>query len=91
MDNNTPAGVEALCLSSCCRDLCYVRSRSSPGDALIIGIAPDQLKDWMSGPPFLKLPESDWPKFEEESLQPPKEVTKKEIKSTKKQSVVSNC
>ena len=65
-------------------DFCYARSKSKSADALTRGIAPDQLKDWMSGPSFLQLPESDWPKFENESLEPPKEVTKKEMKSTKK-------
>ena len=43
----------------------------------------------MSGSSFLKLPESDWPKFEEESLEPPTEVTKEEMKSTKKQGIAS--
>ena len=43
----------------------------------------------MAGTSFLKLPESDWPTFEEGSLELPNEVTKKEMKPTKKQDVVS--
>ncbi|KAK3730657.1 hypothetical protein QZH41_007940 [Actinostola sp. cb2023] len=42
----------------------YVRSKSNPADALTRGIGPEQLADWMEGPSFLKLPESQWPEFE---------------------------
>ena len=43
----------------------YVRSDHNPADVLMRGIPPEELKTWNEGPPFLKCPEEELPKFEE--------------------------
>jgi hypothetical protein len=45
----------------------YIKSKSNPADALTREINADQLKNWMEGPSFLKLPENEWPDFQETS------------------------
>ena len=48
-----------------------VRSKSNVVDVVTRGVKVDQLASWMIGPPFFKLPEEEWPKFQEdlESIQ----------------------
>lgn len=46
-------------------EFCYIRSKFNPADVLTRGIAPGDLGSWMSGPSFLKLPESEWPSFQD--------------------------
>ena len=59
----------------------YIRSASNPADILTRGAPPEQLKNWMEGsPPFLWRPEEEWPKFEENSKEDDKELSK-EMKS----------
>ena len=47
----------------------YIRSDCNPADVLTRGAPPEELKSWMEGPPFLWLPEEEWPNFEENSKQ----------------------
>ena len=65
----------------------YIKSKCNPADALTRGIAPGDLKSWMSGPPFLKLPETEWPQFQDDDQSPYKEREDalKEMKTTPKQ------
>ena len=51
----------------------YIKSKYNPADALTRGIVPGDLKSWMSGPPFLKLPETEWPQFQDDDQGPYKE------------------
>ena len=51
-------------------DFHYIRSKSNPADALTRGIEPEQLSDWMEGPAFLRLPESQWPVFKDDIKSP---------------------
>ena len=51
----------------------YIKSKCNPADAPTRGIAPGDLKSWMSGPPFLKLPETEWPQFQDDDQSPYKE------------------
>ena len=63
-------------------DFRYIRSGSNPADALTRGIEPECLADWLEGPSFLKLPESDWPQFQEDAQT--KDESAEEIKKEKK-------
>ena len=65
----------------------YIRSKYNPADALTRGIAPADLQSWMSGPPFLNLPETEWPQFQDDDQSPYKEREDalKEMKTTPKQ------
>ena len=63
-------------------DFRYIRSGSNPADALTKGIEPECLADWLEGPSFLKLPESDWPQFQEDAQT--KDESAEEIKKEKK-------
>ena len=65
----------------------YIKSKYNPADALTRGIAPGDLKSWMSGPPFLKLPETEWPQFQDDGQSPYKEREDglKEMKTTPKE------
>ena len=53
---------------------------------------PGQLEAWMSGPPFLKLPETEWPQFQEGDQSPHQERadTSKEMKTAIKHKQVDN-
>ena len=66
-------------------DFRYIRSGSNPADALTGGIEPECLADWLEGPSFLKLPESDWPQFQEDAQT--KDESAEEIKKEKKTSI----
>lgn len=63
-------------------DFRYIRSGSNPANALTRGIEPECLADWLEGPSFLKLPESDWPQFQEDAQT--KDESAEEIKKEKK-------
>ena len=65
----------------------YIKSKYNPADALTRGIAAGDLESWMSGPPFLKLPENEWPQFQDDEQSPVQERvdTSKEMKTTAKQ------
>ena len=52
---------------------CYIKSKYSPADALTRGTAPGDLESWMTGPPFLRLPETKWPQFQDDGQSPHKE------------------
>lgn len=43
----------------------YIKSKRNPADALTRGISASQLMKWMEGPTFLKIPENEWPVFQE--------------------------
>ena len=45
-------------------DFRYIRSKSNPADILTRGTEPSRLTDWLEGPSFLHLPETEWPKFQ---------------------------
>ena len=65
----------------------YIKSDCNPADVLTKGTPPEELKSWMEGPPFLRLPEEEWPKFEENSKQNDEESSNEmkpnEVKATK--------
>ena len=65
----------------------YIKSKYNPANALTRGTAPGDLKSWLSGPPFLKLPETEWPQFQDDDQSPYKEREDalKEMKTTPKQ------
>ena len=65
-------------------DFHYIRSKSNPADTLTRGIVPEQLSDWMSGPEFLKVPESAWPAFEDDTEVSQTEDKKERRPSSKK-------
>lgn len=67
-------------------DFLYVRSSCNPADALTRGIEAERLADWLEGPPFLKQPDIDWPKFQEDVRNFPEGVveTMKEKKPSEK-------
>ena len=50
------------------QEFSYIRSDHNPADALTKGILPEQLEKWSQGPQFLKKPQEEWPKFEENAL-----------------------
>ncbi len=68
----------------------YIKSKYNPADALTRGIAPEDLESWMSGPAFLKLPETEWPQFQDnhQARQQERADTSKEIKAVMKQKQV---
>ena len=45
-------------------DFRYIRSKSNPADILTRGTEPSRLTDWLEGPSFLHLPETEWPNFQ---------------------------
>ena len=53
----------------------YIRSDHNPADVLTRGISPEKLKTWSEGPPFLKRPEPEWPKFQENPIESGKELS----------------
>ncbi|KAL9977063.1 hypothetical protein ACROYT_G014427 [Oculina patagonica] len=69
---------------------CYIKSKYNPADALTSGIAPEDLESSMSGPAFLKLPETEWPQFQDnhQARQQERADTSKEIKVVMKQKQV---
>ena len=64
-----------------------IKSKYNPADALNRGNELGDLESWMSGPPFLRLPETEWPQFRDDDQRPQKEREDalKEIKTTPKQ------
>ena len=62
----------------------YIKSKYNPADALTRGIAPGDLESWNSGPSFLHLPETEWPKFEDEVQNQGRKQTLKEMKAVTK-------
>ena len=70
----------------------YIKSKYNPADALTRGNAPAELEAWMSGPPFLKFPETEWPQFQEDDQGPHQERadTSKEMKTAVKHKQVDN-
>ena len=50
------------------QEFSYIRSEHNPADALTKGILPEQLEKWSQGPQFLRKPQEEWPKFEENAL-----------------------
>ena len=65
----------------------HIRSDCNPADVLTRGAPPEELKSWMEGPPFLWLPEEEWPNFEENSKQDDEESSDEmkpnKVKATK--------
>ena len=65
----------------------YIRSDCNPADVLTKGTPPEELKSWMEGLPFLRLPEDEWPKFEENAKQNDEESSNEmkpnEVKASK--------
>ena len=61
----------------------YIRSKYNPADALTRGITPAELECWRSGPSFLKLPETQWPQFQEELALGPHQECKDALKERK--------
>ena len=53
----------------------YIRSDHNPADVLTRGISPEKLKTWSEGPPFLRCPEPEWPKFQENPIESGKELS----------------
>ena len=70
------------------RDFHYIRSSFNPADGLTRGIEMEQLQEWLTGPPFLRTPEAEWPQFKEvdQKLNIDSE-TKRESKPPKKSKV----
>ena len=70
----------------------YIKSKYNPADAPTREIAPGELEAWMSGPPFLKFPETEWPQFQEDDQSPHQERadTSKEMKTAMKHKQVDN-
>ena len=66
-------------------DFRYVPSNENPADALTRGLDPERLKDWLTGPSFLKLPEAEWLHSKNQS-KPEIDAaeTKRELKPQKK-------
>lgn len=64
----------------------YFKSKYNPADALARGIAPGDLESWISRPSFLKLPETEWPKHEDEDQnhRQDRKETLKEMKAATK-------
>jgi len=52
---------------------CYIKSKYNPADALTRGIAASDLESWMSGPPFLRFPETKRSQFEDDEQSPHQE------------------
>ena len=50
------------------QEFSYIRSEHNPADALMKEILPEQLEKWSQGPQFLRKPQEEWPKFEENAL-----------------------
>ena len=53
----------------------YIRSGHNPADVLTRGISPEKLKTWSEGPPFLKRPKPELPKFQENPIESGKELS----------------
>lgn len=66
---------------------CYTKSNYVPADALTRRIEPGDLESWLSRLSFLRLPETEWPPFQDDDQRPHKEREDalKEIKTTPKQ------
>ena len=67
----------------------YIKSEFNPADALARGIEAGDLQI-MPGPPFLRLPETEWPQFQDNE-QSPHQVrvgTSKDMTTTTKQTQV---
>ena len=64
----------------------FFKSKHNPADALTRGIAPGDLESWISGPSFLKFPETEWLKHEDEDQNPhqDRKETLKEMKAATK-------
>ena len=64
----------------------YFKSKHNPADALTRGIAPGDLESWISRPSFLKFPETEWLKHEDEDQNPhqDRKETLKEMKAATK-------
>lgn len=52
-----------------------LRSDHNPADVLTRGTPPEKLKTWSEGPPFLKHPEPEWPKFQQNPKESGKELS----------------
>ena len=67
-------------------DFRYIPSNENPADALTRGLDSERLKDWLTGPSFLKLPEAEWLHSKNQS-KPEIDAaeTKRELKPQKKQ------
>ena len=50
------------------QEFSYIRSEHNPANALTKGILPEQLEKWSQVPHFLRKPQEEWPKFEENAL-----------------------
>ena len=46
--------------------ICYIKSNRNPVEALTRVTELQCLADWLEGPSFLQLPDTNWPKFEVE-------------------------
>ena len=57
------------------QEFSYIRSEHNPADALTKGILPEQLEKWSQGPQFLRKPQEEWPKFEENTLKISEELS----------------
>jgi hypothetical protein len=66
-------------------DFRYIPSNENPADALIRGLDPERLKDWLTGPSFLTLPEAEWLHSKNQSKSEIDAAeTKRELKPQKK-------
>ena len=50
------------------QEFSYIRSEHNQADALTKGILIEQLEKWSPGPQFLRKPQEEWPKSEENAL-----------------------
>lgn len=68
--------IKTICISSCgknSRDNGIRTIPLYPADALAGGIVAGDLKSWMLGPPFLRLPETEWSLFQDHEQSPHQE------------------
>ena len=65
----------------------YIQSQHNSADALTRRIPEDQLTEWMDGPPFLKLPDEDWPTFDTPSPKETDHVASNELKNSDQHSI----
>ena len=61
----------------------YIRSDHNPADVLTRGTSPEMLKTWSEGPPFLKRPEPEWPKFQENPKESGEELSEEMNRKSK--------
>ena len=61
----------------------YIRSDHNPADVLTRGTSPEKLKTWSEGPPFLKRPEPEWPKFQENPKESGEELSEEMNRKSK--------